>query len=98
MLGCTYSDVKRSLLLNQHLKDIAEGNYDFRQKRKLSKEIQTATQIGKDLLNFDVDMSIAPTMVNSAHIFKTGVGCEPQKRENTKFEAVYKQIRKYTQF
>ena len=80
LLGCAYSDVKSSLLLNQHLKDIAEGNYDggrgpsqpVRQKRKLSKEIQTATQIGKDLLDFDVDMSIAPTMVNSADIFKTG--------------------------
>ena len=86
LLGCAYSDIKSSLL--QHLKDIAEGNYDggrgpsqpVRQKRKLSKEIRTATQIGKDLLDFDVDMSIAPTMVNS-DIFKTGGGCEPQKRK-----------------
>ena len=84
-------DVKSSLLLNQHLKDIQEGNYDggrdptqpLRQKRKLSKDIQTATQIGHDILDYDVDMTLTPTMVKSsnlADVFHADGGCEPKKK------------------
>ena len=84
-------DVKSSLLLNQHLKDNQEGKYDggrsptqpLRQKRKLSKDIQTATQIGHDILDYDVDMTLTPTMVKSSNlvdVFHADGGCKPKKK------------------
>ena len=86
ILNCAYSDVKASLLLKQHLTDLVSGDYDGgrgpshyeRGETLLAKEVQTVSQIGRDLLDFGIDMTITPTMVN---FFDDEDGnCEPKKK------------------
>ena len=88
VLNCTYPDVKNSLILPQHLKEVQSGDYDggsgpsqhIRLKRKLERDIQLAGRIGRDLVAFDVDMALTPTMVSRTSSLGEEAGCEPTKR------------------
>ena len=88
-LNCAYVDIKSSLLLNQHFEDVHSGNYDggrgpsqlLRQKRKVERDMQRANEIGRDLVDYEVYMSITPTMV---HVLAAEAGCEPPKKIITK--------------
>ena len=92
VLNCTYSDVKNSLLLSQHLKEVQSGDYDggsgpsqhIRLKRKLERDIQIAGRIGRDLVDFNVDMALTPTMVSRTSSLGEEAGCEPPKKITSK--------------
>ena len=44
----------------------------------MAKDVQTASQIGRDLFDFGIDMTITPTMVS---LFDDEDGnCEPKKK------------------
>ena len=89
LLNCAYVDIKSSLLSNQHFEDVHSGNYDggrgpsqlLRQKRKAERDMLRANEIGRDLVDYEVDMSITPTMV---HVLAKEAGCEPPKKIITK--------------
>ena len=88
LLNCTCSDVKSCLLLHMHLEDVKSGNYDggrgpsqgMRLKRKANKEVIMANLIGQHFIDYQVDMTITPTMAAKNNFIGDDEGCEPKKK------------------
>ena len=87
LLECCYFDLRDSILLTTKLNSLENGGHDggfgqsspTRRARKTSREVEHATQLGRDLLDFNVatpsSLSSEPTkrkMSSSAY-----VGCNP---------------------
>ena len=88
LLNCAYVDVKTSMLLNRRFEDTHSGNYDgcrgpsqpLQQKRKAETNVERANEIGRDIIDYEVDMSKTPTLVSKTDALTEESGSEPPKR------------------
>ena len=84
--------MKNSIILYQHLKEVQSSDYDggsgpsqhIHLKRKLESDLQIAGRIGRDLVDFDVDMTLTPTMVSRTSSLGEEAGCKLKKKITTK--------------
>ena len=87
LLECCYFDIRDSLLTNVHLEELESGCYDAgrgpsqkdRNIKKLNRTIDTAAQLGKDILDFTI---ASPSISGTKQQLREDVeGCNPPKKK-----------------